>query len=63
MKLFDQKNFDSMIAGYSHNGEFMDANGKRLIEMIPELYLKRQEKKFFLCNQSCIKKGTKIFAG
>ena len=30
MKLFDQKNFDSMIAGYSHNGEFMDANGKKV---------------------------------
>lgn len=45
MKLFDQESFDSifnsMIAGYSHNGEFVDANGKRLIEMIPELYLKR----------------------
>lgn len=30
IKLFDQKNFDSMIAGYSHNGEFMDANGKKV---------------------------------
>ena len=34
MKLFDQESFDSifnsMIAGYSHNGEFVDANGKKI---------------------------------
>lgn len=62
MKLFDQKNFDSMIAGYSHNGEFMDANGKKVdrndSRTLSEAAGKRSSS--YVINP-VLKKGTKIF--